>query len=389
MLRKIWDFFIGCFRQVDLVLLALCTGTTLFGCLMIASATHYTGSYKNVIVQLAALCLGIVAYVLMSMLDLAEISKYWKWLLGGSLVLILLLKTPLGMESGGNRAWLGIEGIPVSLQPAEIVKITFILVLARQLVYLQENRDLKSIPSVAMLGGHLILIVGTYAVVSGDMGSALVFIFIFACMCFVAGVAKRWFVIGILGGSFAFYVLWETDKIDPYMPAGPAHGLYLLRYRRGAGHAGLPVYHRPFGGYHPALRAHRAPCPAENGHVHLRRRGGHADLSGGVQHRHVPVCDARHWPDAAVCQLWRHLHRDSVCRHGYGLRHTETRPARVAAVTKFMNQIPPGAASGCARFLFSAPKSSRVSVVIRRGVCYTILSIGISSCRLAESRFAL
>ena len=217
MLRKIWDFFIGCFRQVDLVLLALCTGTTLFGCLMIASATHYTGSYKNVIVQLAALCLGIVAYVLMSMLDLAEISKYWKWLLGASLVLILLLKTPLGMESGGNRAWLGVKGIPVSLQPAEIVKITFILVLARQLVYLQNNRDLKSIPSIAMLGGHLILIVGTYAVVSGDMGSALVFIFIFACMCFVAGVAKRWFVIGILGGSFAFYVLWETDKIDPYM----------------------------------------------------------------------------------------------------------------------------------------------------------------------------
>ena len=217
MLRKIWEIFVGCFRQVDLVLLALCTGTTLFGCLMIASATHYTGSYKNVVVQLAALCLGIVAYVLMSMLDLAEISKYWKWLLGGSLVLILLLKTPLGMESGGNRAWLGVEGIPVSLQPAEIVKITFILLLARQLVYLQENRDLKSVPSIAMLGGHLILIVGAYAAVSGDMGSALVFVFVFACMCFVAGVAKRWFVIGILGGSFAFYALWETDKINPYM----------------------------------------------------------------------------------------------------------------------------------------------------------------------------
>ena len=217
MLRKIWEIFVGCFRQVDLVLLALCTGTTLFGCLMIASATHYTGSYKNVVVQLAALCLGIVAYVLMSMLDLAEISKYWKWLLGGSLVLILLLKTPLGMESGGNRAWLGVEGIPVSLQPAEIVKITFILLLARQLVYLQENRDLKSVPSIAMLGGHLILIVGVYAAVSGDMGSALVFVFVFACMCFVAGVAKRWFVIGILGGSFAFYVLGETDKINPYM----------------------------------------------------------------------------------------------------------------------------------------------------------------------------
>lgn len=217
-MRKILDFFTGWIRQVDLVLLALCTGTTLFGCLMIASATRYTGSYKNVIVQIAALGLDIVAYILMSMLDLNEIGKHWKWLLGGSLVLILLLKTPLGMDGGtGNRAWLGIKNFPVNLQPVEIVKITFIIVLARQLQYLQEQRDLKSIPSVGMLAGHLMLVVGLYAAISGDMGSALVLIFIFACMCFVAGVAKRWFVLGLLGGGFAFYVLWETDKIAPYM----------------------------------------------------------------------------------------------------------------------------------------------------------------------------
>ena len=217
-MRKILDFFTGWIQQVDLVLLALCTGTTLFGCLMIASATRYTGSYKNVIVQIAALGLGIVAYILMSMLDLNEIGKHWKWLLGGSLVLILLLKTPLGIDGGtGNRAWLGLKNFPVNLQPVEIVKITFIIVLARQLQYLQEQRDLKSIPSVGMLAGHLVLVVGLYAAISGDMGSALVLIFIFACMCFVAGVAKRWFVLGLLGGGFAFYVLWETDKINPYM----------------------------------------------------------------------------------------------------------------------------------------------------------------------------
>ena len=217
-MRKILDFFTGWIRQVDLVLLALCTGTTLFGCLMIASATRYTDSYKNVIVQIAALGLGIVAYILMSMLDLNEIGKHWKWLLGGSLVLILLLKTPLGMDGGtGKCAGVGIKNFPVNLQPVEIVKITFIIVLARQLQYLQEQRDLKSIPSVGMLAGHLMLVVGLYAAISGDMGSALVLIFIFACMCFVAGVAKRWFVLGLLGGGFAFYVLWETDKISPYM----------------------------------------------------------------------------------------------------------------------------------------------------------------------------
>ncbi len=217
MLRRAFAFIWDLLQQADMVLLGLCTGASLFGCVMIYSATHYTGSVRNVIVQLAALALGIVVYVLMSVLDLGEAVKKWKWILGGSLVLILLLKTPLGIEAGGNVAWLRFPGFPVDLSVAEVVKITFILLLARQLTRLQEERGLRSISSIAMLGGHIALIGGLYYVVSGDMGSVLVFVFIFACMCFVAGVPKGWFVGGLLAGSFAFYVLWETDKINDYM----------------------------------------------------------------------------------------------------------------------------------------------------------------------------
>ena len=38
-------------RQADLVLLGLCTASTLFGILVIASATRHTGSNKFVVVQ--------------------------------------------------------------------------------------------------------------------------------------------------------------------------------------------------------------------------------------------------------------------------------------------------------------------------------------------------
>ena len=217
MLRRALSFIWDLLQQADMVLLGLCTGAGLFGCVMIYSTTHYTGSIRNVIVQLAALVIGIVAYVLMSVLDLGEASKKWKWILGGSLLLILLLKTPLGIEAGGNRAWLRFPGFPVDLSVAEVVKITFILLLARQLTRLQEEQGLRSLSSIAMLGGHIALIGGLYYIVSGDMGSVLVFVFIFACMCFVAGVPKGWFVGGLLAGSFAFYVLWETDKINDYM----------------------------------------------------------------------------------------------------------------------------------------------------------------------------
>ena len=55
MLRRIRELFNDVFRQADLVLLALCIGTSLFGILMIASATHYMHTSKLVLVQAAAL----------------------------------------------------------------------------------------------------------------------------------------------------------------------------------------------------------------------------------------------------------------------------------------------------------------------------------------------
>lgn len=218
MLRRIRELFNDVFRQADLVLLALCIGTSLFGILMIASATHYMHTSKLVLVQAAALCIGAVLYIVVSQVDLNELAKYWKWIFLVGVVFILLLATPLGIAGDtGNKAWLEFPFLPVKVQPAEIVKLTFILVLSKQLVWVKEHWGLRSLRSVAFLGGHLLLMVGLYYAISSDMGSALVYAFVFAAMAFVAGVAARWFVIALLGGGAAFYLLWELDKIPDYM----------------------------------------------------------------------------------------------------------------------------------------------------------------------------
>ena len=195
MLRRAAQFIGDIVRQADLVLLGLCCAASVYGLIMIASATNYLDTRRHVAVQGVALLIGVILYFLMSMVDLTELVKKWKWILPIGLGLILLLITPLGYESNGNRAWLHIPGIPVNIQPAEIVKLAFILLLAYQLTWLKENRDLKSVKSILMLGGHLVAITGLYYVISSDMGSALVYAFIFLCMAFAAGVAARWFVI--------------------------------------------------------------------------------------------------------------------------------------------------------------------------------------------------
>lgn len=218
MFRRSRDFFSDMLRQMDLVLLALCAAASLFGILMVASATQYMHTLRLVKVQSVALLLGVVLYLLVSQVDLNDLAKYWKWIFLLGIGVILLLATPLGIEDNtGNKAWLEFPFLPVKVQPAEIVKLTFTLVLAKQLVWLRENRDLRSIPSILFLAAHFGVIFLLYYKISSDMGSALVFLFIFACMCFVGGVALRWFVIGGLGGGLVFWALWDLNKIPSYM----------------------------------------------------------------------------------------------------------------------------------------------------------------------------
>lgn len=207
------------FGQADLLLLALCCAAALFGILLVASATNYTGSPRYVIVQSVALVLGIALYTFFSFVDVEEASAKWKWIFAFNIVFILLLLTPLGVDpsqSGGNRAWLSIPGFPMDIQPAEIIKVTFIILLARQLSYYQEH-DLSSVRSVAFYGGHFLLMVGLLFVVSSDAGSCLVYVAIFVFMTFAAGVKLRWFVLSGIGVVGAFMLAWYQDWIPSYM----------------------------------------------------------------------------------------------------------------------------------------------------------------------------
>ena len=207
-------------RQTDLVLLALCCIATAYGILMIYSATRYMDSLREVLVQTGGTVMGIILFFLLSLVDVSELmrKKGWLWLTLFGLGLILLLKSPFG-EAGdtGNLAWLDFPFLPFMVQPSEIVKLTFTVVLAWQLVWLQENRTLRKVPDVLFLGAHLMVFFLLYYKISSDMGSDLVLVAIFICMCFVAGVSKGWFIGGGLTAALAFYILWEEDVIEDYM----------------------------------------------------------------------------------------------------------------------------------------------------------------------------
>ncbi len=208
-------------RQSDLVLLALCVTSTLYGMLLIASATNYRGTLRYIAVQGFGLFLGILLYFFLSAVDVGELGKKWKWLLAFNLGFILLLRTPFGLNRGGNRAWLGVndigtrlgvkflENFPITVQPAEIVKITFIILLARQLSLLAEKRDLTRLANVIQPTAHAAFMFAFYYVISKDAGSGLVYLFIFVCMAFAAGFALRWMFLGLGGAVGGFLAAWN------------------------------------------------------------------------------------------------------------------------------------------------------------------------------------
>lgn len=204
-------------RQADMKLLGLCCAATVYGIVLIASATNFRQTNRYVIIQSAAMLIGIVFYFIFSCIDIVELVKKWRWILGFNIGFLLLLLTPLGQERNGNRAWLGADWLPVDIQPAEIVKITFVLLLARQLEWLREEHDLRQFSNVAQVGAHLILMLGLIVVISSDVGSALVYVFIFLCMAFAAGAALRWFVIGGACAVGGIAALWAAGVIEDYM----------------------------------------------------------------------------------------------------------------------------------------------------------------------------
>ena len=211
MLNRLKGTLADFFQQADLVLLGLCCVSTVLGMALIASATRFMKVEKMIRyvgVQGVAMCLGICAYIFISMVDVEIVMKKWKWLVAFNIVFIGLLLTPFGVggSTTGNQAWLKFPGIPFQIGPAEVVKITFTLLLAKQLEWLrEEKRDLKSFHSAFLAAGHTIALMGWYVVISGDMGNALTFLFIFVAMAFAAGFALRWFVLLFagMGGAIA------------------------------------------------------------------------------------------------------------------------------------------------------------------------------------------
>ena len=194
-------------RRADMLLFFLCLAASVIGVVIISSATKSYHSTTYVYVQIAALIIGIVLYFLFTVIDTDIIADQWPLLLVAELALLLLL-IPFGSEGDtGNRSWIRFLGI--GIQPSEIVKVIYIVLSARHISFLRDYRNLSSPLSVVQISAHFgvlfLLILG----ISGDLGNALIFFFIFLVMMYVSGLKLYWFLFGGAAMAVMIPLAWN------------------------------------------------------------------------------------------------------------------------------------------------------------------------------------
>ena len=203
--EELKDFF----KKGDMFLLVLCLIVSGFGLVCIASATSaekFDGNFRYLAVQTVSIGLGVLMYALVSSIDVDTLSEHRGMMVAFNCFLLLMLLTPLGTDHGsGNRSWIDLKVI--SVQPAEICKITYILIMAS--VMSAHQNTISHPVSVIHMGFHLVVLVGLNLALSSDMGVSLIFVFIFIGMTFAGGVSLWWFALAIGGITAAFPILWQ------------------------------------------------------------------------------------------------------------------------------------------------------------------------------------
>lgn len=253
-MRRIFRKIGEAFRRGDLVLLLMCVALNIFGMLMIASTTNQMGATRYLVIQGVAATLGIMMYVLVSSIDTERFSENRYWLVVFNCVLLLML-IPFGTDNGtGNKSWLDFPFLPIDIQPAEICKITFILIMASVMASYQ-NR-ISSPRSVFTMAFHLALLAGLNLVLSDDLGVTMIFVFIFVGMAFCGGVNGLWFLAAGGGIVALFPVLWNmlssyqrlrfevlfNPDLDPMGTGARYHTVRALRSLTGGGLTGQGLF---------------------------------------------------------------------------------------------------------------------------------------------------
>ncbi|PZQ44439.1 MAG: putative lipid II flippase FtsW [Micavibrio aeruginosavorus] len=191
---------------VDRVTLAILFTICIFGIVLVTAASPAVANridtaspYHFIIRHIVFLVPSIGLMIGLSMTNLQQVWRAAVIILGVSVFLMMLVPV-IGDEVKGAQRWIGLG--PLSLQPSELAKPSFIVVAAWLIARQKEKPEFHGIVFAGALYGLVVLLL----VLQPDMGMTFIVTASFLTIIFLAGLPFRWIIL-LLGIVIAAAVL--------------------------------------------------------------------------------------------------------------------------------------------------------------------------------------
>lgn len=206
------DFFSG----LDYVTIITAMISSAYGLLLVYSATYYALDEKHIVTNsvlsmLITVAGGIVIALLLSLINYEVISKLWP-VIGVACIILMIVTFLFGESAPGRdtaRSWLKFGSF--TIQTSEIMKVGFIISFSYHLDLVKEK--INKIKTIIPLVIHGAIPIGL-VILTGDAGSALIFLIMFIGMLFFARINIGYFIAGICAIVVGFITAWKTNLIS-------------------------------------------------------------------------------------------------------------------------------------------------------------------------------
>ena len=237
----------GMKTEFDLVIFYTTIALVLFGIVMVFSASYVQASFKHqdgyffLKRDLIYATLGFVGMMILSNVDYRLWKKYSTPICVISIVFLLLVLTPLGIEANGAKRWLGVGG--ATFQPSDIAKFACVVFTAK---LIEKRYDkIKSLTKGVLPLLLMPILIFVLIMLEPNMSTAGTVILVVFVMLFVAGMNMKFVGAMMLSGVglFAALVIVEPYRLkrimsflDPFQdPLGSGYQVIQSLYALGSG----------------------------------------------------------------------------------------------------------------------------------------------------------
>jgi rod shape determining protein RodA len=189
------------YKRFDYTLLIAVLVLSAIGLVILRSAVHDKPSIFNS--QCLALIMGIALCLILSAIDYKDLKVISLFIYFGAMALMVYTLL-FGKEQSGNKNWISLAGF--SVQPSEFAKIAYIILASVFLERMKDSEEKNKYDIIKFIAYTCVAL--GLVLLQKDLGTAMVFAFIFLIFIYVAGIQYRYIFILFGGLMLSLPFIW-------------------------------------------------------------------------------------------------------------------------------------------------------------------------------------